>query len=343
MKGVILAGGTASRLYPLTKITNKHLLPVYNKPMIYYPIESLIKAGIKDIMIVSGKGHAGDFLELLGSGQKFGARFSYAVQEEAGGIAQALDLTRDFVDNEKVVVYLGDNILQDDINDAVNEFKQVTMGARIFLKKVEKPEAYGVATINGDKIENIVEKPEKFISDMAVVGVYMYDNQVWDIIKTLKPSGRGELEITDVNNFYVKQGTMNYSVLKGWWGDCGESIDTWLQANNLVAETNNQRIISKSSMQIIKDTAHEVIKETLRIIREDASQIVKEEYNSLDKTKNNTNLENKKEILSKNSELNLNEDLKNIYHKPLLNEDIPSIDEMEVLPPLDDLDNYYSK
>jgi glucose-1-phosphate thymidylyltransferase len=332
MKGVILAGGTASRLYPLTKITNKHLLPVYNKPMIYYPIESLVKAGIKDIMIVSGKGHAGDFLELLGSGQKFGARFSYAVQEEAGGIAQALDLTRDFVDGDKVVVYLGDNILQDDITDAVNEFKQVTMGARIFLKKVEKPEAYGVATVKDDKIENIIEKPEKFVSDLAVVGVYMYDNQVWDIIKTLKPSGRGELEITDVNNFYIKQGTMNYSTLKGWWGDCGESIDTWLQANNLVAETNNQRIISKSSMQIIKDTAHEVIKETLRIIKEDAPKIVKEEYQDL---------EEKKEIFP--------EDLKPIkesqdtYQRPLLNidENSPVIDDMEVLPN-DDLDEYYA-
>jgi glucose-1-phosphate thymidylyltransferase len=337
MKGVILAGGTASRLYPLTKITNKHLLPVYNKPMIYYPIESLIKAGIKDIMIVSGKGHAGDFLELLGSGQKFGARFSYAVQEEPGGIAQALDLTKDFVDNDKVVVYLGDNILQDDISDAVNEFKQVTMGARIFVKKVENPEAYGVATMNGDKIENIIEKPEKFVSDMAVVGVYMYDNQVWDIIKTLKPSGRGELEITDVNNFYIKQGTMNYSTLKGWWGDCGESIDTWLQANNLVAETNNQRIISKSSMQIIKDTAHEVIKETLRIIREDAPQIVKEEYNDLKET------EVKKEILPEDLKPNLNKDSKNIYQRPLLDENVPSMDDMEVLPPINDLEDYYAK
>jgi glucose-1-phosphate thymidylyltransferase len=343
MKGVILAGGTASRLYPLTKITNKHLLPVYNKPMIYYPIESLIKAGIKDIMIVSGRGHAGDFLELLGSGQKFGAHFSYAVQEKPGGIAQALDLAKDFVDNDKVVVYLGDNILQDDISDAVNEFKQVTMGARIFVKKVENPEAYGVAIMNGDKIENIIEKSEKFVSDMAVVGVYMYDNQVWDIIKTLKPSGRGELEITDVNNFYIKQGTMNYSILKGWWGDCGESIDTWLQANNLVAETNNKKIISKSSMQIIKDTAHEVIKETLRIIREDAPQIVKEEYNDLNKVENTTAPKNKKEILPENLKPNLNEDLKNIYHKPLLDKNMPSIDDIKILPAIDDLDQYYAE
>jgi len=338
MKGVILAGGTGSRLDPLTKVTNKHLLPVYNKPMIYYPIESLIKAGIKDIMIVSGKGHAGDFLELLGSGQKFGANFSYAVQEEAGGIAQALGLAENFVDNEKVIVYLGDNILQDDINDAVEEFKQVTMGARIFVKKVENPEAYGVAIVNEDKIENIIEKPKKFISDLAVIGVYMYDNQVWDIIKTLKPSGRGELEITDVNNFYIKQGTMNHSVLKGWWGDCGESIDTWLQANNLVAETNNQRIISKSSMQIIKDTAHEVIKETLRIIKEDTPQIVKQEYNNLEKNQPTEIFP--ADLKSKS----LEKKAKNIYHKPLLEKDLPSIDDMEI-PPRDDsdaLEDYYS-
>jgi len=339
MKGVILAGGTGSRLDPLTKVTNKHLLPVYNKPMIYYPIESLIKAGIKDIMIVSGKGHAGDFLELLGSGQKFGARFSYAVQEEAGGIAQALNLARNFVDNEKVIVYLGDNILQDDITEAVEKFKQVTMGARIFLKKVENPEAYGVALINDkNKIQNIIEKPKKFVSDMAVVGVYMYDNQVWDIIKTLKPSGRGELEITDVNNFYIKQGTMHYSILKGWWGDCGESIDTWLQANNLVAQTNNQKVISKSSMQIIKDTAHEVIKETLKIIREDAPQIVQKEYENLNKIKME-----QKEIFPNNLKLESNQNSKNIYHKPLLDENQPPMEDIEILPNDIDLDEYYSK
>ena len=281
MKGVILAGGGGSRLYPLTKITNKHLLPVYNKPMIYYPIEALVKAGIKNIMIVSGKGHAGQFLELLGSGKEFGANISYAVQEEAGGIAQALGLTERFVDNEKVVVYLGDNILQDDISEAINEFKETTMGAKIFLKKVENPSSYGVAEIDNNKIKQIIEKPKKFISDLAVIGVYMYDNQVWDIIKTLKPSNRGELEITDVNNFYIEQGTMTYSMLKGWWGDCGESIDTWLQANNLVAENNNQIVISKASTQIIKDTAKEVVKETLKIIKQETPKIVKEEYEDL--------------------------------------------------------------
>ncbi len=331
MKGVILAGGTGSRLDPLTRVTNKHLLPVYNKPMIYYPIESMIAAGIKDIMIVSGKGHAGDFLELLGSGQKFGAHFSYAVQEKAGGIAQALSLAESFVDNDKVVVYLGDNILQDSIKEAVEEFKHITMGAKIFLKKVENPEAYGVANIDEGKITKIVEKPQQFISNLAVVGVYLYDNQVWDIIKTLKPSGRGELEITDVNNFYIQQGTMTYSVLKGWWGDCGESIDTWLQANNLVAETNNQRIISKSSMQIIKDTAHEVIKETLRIIREDTPQIVEKEYKNL-----------KQRPKSFNS--NPPKTLKNIYNKPLLEDDARTLNSTHSLKNdnNDELEEYYA-
>ncbi|MCD4705321.1 NTP transferase domain-containing protein [bacterium] len=277
MKGVILAGGTASRLHPLTKVTNKHLLPVYNKPMIYYPIESLVKAGIKEIMIVSGKGHAGGFLELLGSGEKFGAQISYAVQEEAGGIAQALGLTEKFVDNDKVVVYLGDNILQDDINSAVDEFKKVTMGSRIFLKQVDNPSSYGVAEVKNDVIVNIIEKPQKFISNLAVIGVYMYDNQVWDVIKTLKPSGRGELEITDVNNFYIQQGTMKYDILKGWWGDCGESIDTWLAANNLVAQHESGKIMTESSYQLVKNTTQEVIKEALKILKEETPKIVREE------------------------------------------------------------------
>ncbi len=207
LKGVILAGGTGSRLYPLTKVTNKHLLPVYDKPMIYYPIETLRDAGIKDIMIVSGKGHAGHFLELLGSGREFGVNLSYAIQEEAGGIAQALSLTKEFVDDDKMVVILGDNIFEDNLSPAIEEFKKTSIGAGIFLKEVEHPEHYGVARIDGDKITEIIEKPKQFISNMAVVGMYMYDNQVWDVIKNLKPSGRGELEITDVNNFYIKQGT----------------------------------------------------------------------------------------------------------------------------------------
>lgn len=238
MKGIILAGGTGSRLAPLTKVTNKHLLPVYDRPMIYFPIETLTKAGIKDIMIVSGKGHAGQFLELLQSGNQFGAHFSYAVQEEAGGIAQALSLCEDFGDSEKIVVMLGDNILEDDIAAAVKEFKEQQKGAKIFLKEVENPSSFGVAEIEGDKIISIIEKPQEPKSNLAVVGLYMYDSQVWDVIKTLKPSGRGELEITDVNNFYVEKGEMSFSVLSGWWGDGGESFDSLLRAANLVSKRN---------------------------------------------------------------------------------------------------------
>jgi len=235
MKGIILAGGTGSRLDPLTKVTNKHLLPVYDRPMIYYPIQTLVSAGIKDIMIVSGKGHAGQFLELLKSGQEFGANFSYGVQEEAGGIAQALSLCKDFVDNEKIVVILGDNILEDDITGAVKDFTKQEKGAKIFLKEVENPKSFGVAEVAGDKIKGIEEKPKAPKSNLAVIGLYMYDSQVWEVIKTLKPSGRGELEITDVNNFYAQQGTMTFEILKGWWGDGGESFDSLLRAANLVA------------------------------------------------------------------------------------------------------------
>ncbi|MDX9893273.1 MAG: sugar phosphate nucleotidyltransferase [Patescibacteria group bacterium] len=236
MKGIILAGGTGSRLDPLTRVTNKHLLPVYNKPMIYYPIATLVKAGIKDIMIVSGKGHAGQFLELLKSGKEFGARFSYAVQEEAGGIAQALSLCNDFADNEKIVVMLGDNILEDDIGKAARDFDNQASGAKIFLKEVANPKSFGVAEINGAKITSIEEKPENPKSNLAVIGVYMYDAQVWEAVKNLKPSGRGELEITDVNNFYVSKEEMTFEILKGWWGDGGESFDSLLQAGNLAAQ-----------------------------------------------------------------------------------------------------------
>lgn len=236
MKGIILAGGTGSRLAPLTKVTNKHLLPVYDRPMIYYPIQTLTKAGITDIMIVSGKGHAGQFLELLQSGKEFGAKFSYGVQEEAGGIAQALALCEDFVDNQKVVVMLGDNILEDDITQAVKDFESQESGAKIFLKEVENPMSFGVATIDGEKISTIEEKPAQPKSNLAVVGLYMYDEQVWNAAKTLKPSARGELEITDVNNFYVNKGEMTFEVLKGWWGDGGESFDSLLIAANLAAK-----------------------------------------------------------------------------------------------------------
>jgi glucose-1-phosphate thymidylyltransferase len=234
MKGIILAGGTGSRLHPLTKVTNKHLLPIYNKPMIYYPLYSLKEAGIDNVMIVSGKGHAGDFLELLGSGTQFGMKLSYEVQEEAGGIAQALGLTENFANNEKVVVILGDNIIEDSLVETVNDFSAQPRGARIFLKEVTNPSSYGVAEVVNGNIESIIEKPKNPKSNLAVIGIYMYDPQVFDVIKSLKPSGRNELEITDVNNFYLEQGTLQYSILHGFWGDCGESFDSLLQASELV-------------------------------------------------------------------------------------------------------------
>ena len=236
MKGIILAGGTGSRLDPLTRVTNKHLLPVYDKPMIYYPIQTLVDAGVKDIMIVSGKGHAGQFLELLRSGKEFGANFSYAIQEEAGGIAQALGLYQDFADEEKIIVMLGDNILEDNINSAAKDFEAQKKGAKIFLKEVKNPQSFGIAELSGKKILSIEEKPKDPKSNLAVVGVYMYDDQVWQAIKTLKPSGRNELEITDVNNFYVNKGEMTFEILPGWWGDGGESFDSLLEAGNLVAK-----------------------------------------------------------------------------------------------------------
>lgn len=234
MKGIILAGGTGSRLMPLTKVTNKHLLPVYDKPMIYYPIMTLANVGIKDIMIVSGPGHAGHFLELLGDGEKFDVRFSYAIQTEAGGIAQALGICEDYADQEKVAVILGDNIFDYDISKAVNNFEKQKKGAKIFLKNVSDPERFGVAVIQKNKIAKIVEKPKKLISSYCVTGLYFYDNQVWNVIKTLKPSGRGELEITDVNNFYVKQKTMTYEILSGDWTDAG-TFESLLVASNLMA------------------------------------------------------------------------------------------------------------
>ena len=234
MKGIILAGGTGSRLMPLTKVTNKHLLPVYDKPMIYYPIKTLADAGIKDIMIVSGKGHAGHFLELLGDGEEFDARFSYAIQVEAGGIAQALGLCFDYADKEKIAVILGDNIFNFDVSKAVRDFEAQEKGGKIFLKEVDDPKRFGVAEVLGDKIVGIEEKPGKPKSNYCVTGLYFYDNQVWDVIKTLKPSSRGELEITDVNNFYIEQGTMTYEILDGDWTDAG-TFDSLLAAGNLMA------------------------------------------------------------------------------------------------------------
>lgn len=237
MKGIILAGGTGSRLFPLTKVTNKHLLPVYNKPMIYYPLFAMKEAGITNIMIVSGIGHAGSFLELLGSGAQFGLKISYEVQEKAGGIAQALSLAEDFSNNEKIVVILGDNIFEDNLAEAVKDFKALPRGAKVLLKSVHNPKSYGVAELQDEKITKIIEKPKDPQSDLAVVGCYMYDPQVFDVIKGLKPSGRNELEITDVNNFYLEQGTLKHEVLKGFWGDCGESFDSLMESGKLIQKS----------------------------------------------------------------------------------------------------------
>ena len=235
MKGVIIAGGTGSRLKPLTNIINKNLLAVYNKPLIYYPILTLKNAGVTSILIISGRGHAGQYLDLLGSGKSLGVKLSYDVQEKPGGIAQALGIAEDFADNEKIAAILGDNIFEDDFKEDVDEFKRQSKGAKIVLKEVPDPERFGVAQIKNNKIVTIVEKPEKPKSNLAVTGLYMYDNQVWDVIKNLKPSDRGELEITDVNNFFVKQGTMSYTTTDGFWIDAG-TFDSLLKANILIAK-----------------------------------------------------------------------------------------------------------
>lgn len=235
MKGIILAGGNGTRLAPLTKVTNKHLLPIYDKPMIYYPLEILKNVGLKNILIVSGRGHAGHFLNLLGSGKEFDLNISYEVQEEAGGIAQALGLAEDFADGESVVVILGDNVFEDDLSKASQSFERQGKGAKIFLKQVHDPHRFGVAEMTDGKILSIEEKPKQPKSNFAVTGIYMYDGRVFDIVKTLKPSSRGELEITDVNNFYIKEETMSYDILNGWWTDAG-TFDSLLRANQLVAE-----------------------------------------------------------------------------------------------------------
>jgi len=222
MKGVILAGGLGTRMQPLTRVTNKHLLPVYNKPMIYYPIECLINAGIEEIMIVTGGNDAGDFLRLLGNGHEFGLQdLHYTYQQGEGGIADALRLAEHFADGQKIVVVLGDNIIEYNIRREVGEFFAQGRGAKIILKEVPDPERFGVAEIKDRRIVGIEEKPKKPKSHLAVIGIYLYDRQVFEMIRGLKPSQRGELEITDVNNFYIEQGTMTYSILDGWWTDAG--------------------------------------------------------------------------------------------------------------------------
>ncbi|WP_138430320.1 sugar phosphate nucleotidyltransferase [Fodinibius saliphilus] len=232
MKGIILAGGTGSRLYPLTKVTNKHLLPIGNKPMIYYPIEKLIAAGIDEILIVTGTEHMGDVVNLLGSGKDFGCRFTYKVQDEAGGIAQALGLAENFVGDDSMTVILGDNIFQTSLEEAVNAYPGI--GAQIMLKEVEDPERFGVAEVDNDRIVSIEEKPDQPKSNLAVTGMYMYDAKVFDYIRTLEPSDRGELEITDVNNHYVAEDAMRFSVMDGWWTDAG-TPKSYKRANELVS------------------------------------------------------------------------------------------------------------
>lgn len=237
MKGIVLAGGLATRLRPLTAVTNKHLLPVYNRPMIYYPVQTLVNAGIKEIMVVTGGNSAGDFLKLLKNGREFGLRhLNYAYQEGEGGIAAALSLCEDFSDGEPVCVVLGDNIIERNICKAVRAYRHQGGGAKILLKKVTDPQRFGVPELDGRKVVRIEEKPERPKSEYAVIGVYMYDADVFRIIKTLKPSERGELEITDVNNAYIERGEMTWDELEGWWTDAG-TFESLLRASNLVAET----------------------------------------------------------------------------------------------------------
>jgi len=227
LKGVILAGGTGSRLHPLTKVTNKHLLAVGRKPMIYYPIEKLVNAGIDEILVVTGVEHMGDVVNLLGSGKDFGCRFTYKVQDEAGGIAEALGLAEDFSHGQPLLVILGDNIFQAQLKEYADKFTAQKTGARVLLKQVQQPQRFGVAQIHNNKVINIEEKPSKPKSNYIVTGIYFYDAGVFDIIKTLKPSGRGELEITDVNNAYIAKGQLEYDILDGWWTDAGtfESLE----------------------------------------------------------------------------------------------------------------------
>ena len=241
MKGVVLAGGLGTRLLPLTKVTNKHLLPIYNKPMIFYPIETLVNAGIEEILIVTGGNNAGEFLRLLGNGKKFNLKhIHYTYQDGEGGIAEALGLAENFADNDALVVILGDNIIEDDISEAVQKYRQQGEGAKVLLKEVHDPERFGVAEIKNNQIISIEEKPQNPKSNFAVTGIYMYDSHVFEIIHGLKPSQRNELEITDVNNFYIQKGQLTYDILDGWWSDAG-TFESLYKANCLVAEKNHKK------------------------------------------------------------------------------------------------------
>ena len=242
MKGIILAGGLGSRLHPLTKVTNKHLLPVHEKPMIFYPIEILINAGIHDILIVTGGNDAGDFLRLLGNGRDFGLKhINYTYQEGEGGIAEALGLAEYFASGDRICVVLGDNIIEKNIIGAVESYGKQEAGAKILLKEVPDPHRFGVPILEGKKVVKIEEKPKKPKSTYAVTGIYMYDSRVFDIIKTLEPSARGELEITDVNNASIEMGELTWDLLDGWWTDAG-TFESLLRATNLVAETGANKV-----------------------------------------------------------------------------------------------------
>ena len=250
MKGVVLAGGLGSRLRPLTAVTNKHLLPVYNQPMIYYPIQALVNAGISDIMIVTGGNSAGDFLKLLGNGKAFGLKhLNYAYQEGEGGIAEALSLVQHFAAGDLVCVVLGDNIIEGNIGAAVQAYQHQGSGAKIILKRVPDPQRFGVPVIDGARVLHIEEKPKEPKSPYAVIGIYMYDGEVYDIIRTLRPSNRGELEITDVNNAYIARNAMTWDELEGWWTDAG-TFESLLLASNLVAKTgaNNKGLKSEAGV-----------------------------------------------------------------------------------------------
>jgi glucose-1-phosphate thymidylyltransferase len=242
MKGVVLAGGTGSRLSPLTRVTNKHLLPIYDKPMVYYPIQTLVNAGIEEILLVTGGKNAGDFLRLLGNGRDFGLRhLNYTYQEGNGGIAEALGLAEYFAAGQPICVILGDNIIESNICRAVETFRKEQDGAKILLKEVEDAHRFGVAEVRENRVVSIEEKPKNPRSTFAVTGIYLYDSSVFEKIKRLKPSGRGELEITDVNNFYIEEGKLSYEMLEGWWTDAG-TFESLLRANHLVAQTGANKL-----------------------------------------------------------------------------------------------------
>jgi len=251
MKGIVLAGGTGSRLAPLTRATNKHLLPVYDKPMVYYPIQTLVNAGITEILVVTGGRNAGDFLRLLGNGRDFGLKhIDYSYQEGEGGIAEALGLAEYFAAGQSICVILGDNIIENNICLAVDNFRKQKAGAKILLKEVPDAQRFGVAEIRGDRVLNIEEKPKHPKSNYAVTGIYLYDRTVFDKIRSLAPSGRGELEITDVNNLYLKEGNLTFEILDGWWTDAG-TFQSLLRANNLVAETGANKVHQQNDARMM--------------------------------------------------------------------------------------------